>query len=204
MHGTGTRWDARSSTTDNDCGSRGNVGRDRDVATRGCKESPELRIGDLGSFTVPLERRRHPIPARVGRIEAIHVALALGVRVAVLETPVQQLIRIWTLRHSRLEDRPDAVVHDVPAASVRRGTRARPRQDAVCIARRLPGGVVRGDNVGVNSQVDDDVSSRPASLGACEGQRERAADGHRLASMAAADELEAIPSRDHVAWLFKR
>ena len=120
------------------------------------------------------------VPPRVGRVQAIDVAFAFRIRVAILEAPVQQRSRIRILGNGRVPNRPFAVVHDIPgAAACRCLTGTSPGQDAVGVTRGLPVLIARRDIVVVRAQIDDELSCR--SVGASEGQRECAADGDRLA-----------------------
>src|SRR4029077_6103816 len=98
------------------------------------------------------------IPPRIGRVQTVDVALAFRIRVAILETPVQQRPCVRTLGNGRVPNRPFAVVHDVPvAATCRRLTGTSPGQDAVCVTRGLPVLIARRDRVVVRAQIDDEL-----------------------------------------------
>src|SRR5262249_31359028 len=78
-------------------------------------------------------------PAWIGRIEAVDVALALGIRITILETPVEQRPVVGILLNRCLEHRALAVVHHTArTAAVRCLAGPRPRQDAVGVSGRLP------------------------------------------------------------------
>src|SRR6185369_5258697 len=132
------------------------------------------RLGILYRLTPGCAADIRLVPPRVRQVQAVDVALAFRVRVAILEPPVQQRARVRILGNGRLPNRSFAVVHDVLGAAPRwRLAGTGPGQHAVRVACGLPVLVARRDAVVVGAQVDHELARRPVGAPEWHGELAR-------------------------------
>ncbi len=148
------------------------------------------------------------IPARVARIGAVDVALALRIGVAIVELPVNQA-HVRVLCNISVDHGSRLVSSDVAATQGRRGLDSSfPRQDAVlvvgCVIARVPCGDAVGKaydattiQLARRSEGNDYVLNGAVRTG--DGHSDRGNDRIQGGGMAAADEFEVIPAGDPIA-----